>query len=82
MLTSCSPAGSNSSSRITRTSWKSLDLQESQQMLGALIKSFVAEREHLEPANIFSVAIMPAGEEVRSRAPRNGRDGVADVDAC
>jgi len=53
-----------------------------QQMLGALIKSVFAQREGLDPAKIFSVAIMPCtAKKFESERPELTRNGLADVDA-
>jgi NADH-quinone oxidoreductase subunit G/NADP-reducing hydrogenase subunit HndD len=53
-----------------------------QQMMGAIIKSYFAEREGIDPADIYSVSVMPCTAK-KFEAGRNemGRDGVADVDA-
>ena len=53
-----------------------------QQMLGAVIKSFFAEREEIDPARIFSVAIMPCtAKKFEAGRPEMGRDGRPDIDA-
>lgn len=53
-----------------------------QQMLGAVIKSYFAERESIDPANIFSVSIMPCtAKKFEAGRPEMARDGIADVDA-
>ncbi len=53
-----------------------------QQMLGALIKSFYAEREGLDPTRIFSVAVMPCtAKKFEAGRVELGRDGLPDIDA-
>ncbi|MCP4544917.1 MAG: 4Fe-4S dicluster domain-containing protein [bacterium] len=53
-----------------------------QQMLGALIKSFYAEREGIDPSKIYSVSIMPCtAKKFEAERPEFSRDGLADVDA-
>ena len=52
-----------------------------QQMMGAVIKSFFAEKEHLDPKQIVSVSVMPCtAKKFESARPEMGRDYVADVD--
>jgi NADH-quinone oxidoreductase subunit G/NADP-reducing hydrogenase subunit HndD len=53
-----------------------------QQMLGALIKTYFADREGIDPANIFSVAVMPCtAQKFEASRPELGRHGMADIDA-
>jgi iron-only hydrogenase group A len=53
-----------------------------QQMLGAIIKSFFAEREGLAPEKIFSVSVMPCtAKKFEAERPEHTRNGVPDVDA-
>jgi len=53
-----------------------------QQMLGAIVKSFFAEREGIDPARIFSVAVMPCtAKKFEAGRPEMGRDGRPDIDA-
>jgi len=52
-----------------------------QQMMGAVIKSFFAEKEHLDPKQIVSVSVMPCtAKKFESARPEMGRDYVSDVD--
>jgi NADH-quinone oxidoreductase subunit G/NADP-reducing hydrogenase subunit HndD len=52
-----------------------------QQMMGAIIKSFFAQRENIEPKKIVSVSIMPCtAKKFECERPEMGRDFVADVD--
>ncbi len=53
-----------------------------QQMLGAVAKSWVAEREGRDPASVFSVAVMPCtAKKFESQRPAMSRHGEPDVDA-
>ncbi|HNX30611.1 MAG TPA: NADH-dependent [FeFe] hydrogenase, group A6 [Holophaga sp.] len=52
-----------------------------QQMMGAIIKTFFAERENIDPKKIVSVSIMPCtAKKFECERPEMGRDYVADVD--
>lgn len=52
-----------------------------QQMMGAIIKSFFAQKEHLDPKKIVSVSIMPCtAKKFESGRPEMGQDFVPDVD--
>jgi NADH-quinone oxidoreductase subunit G/NADP-reducing hydrogenase subunit HndD len=51
-------------------------------MLGAVIKSFWAEREAIAPEDVFSVSIMPCvAKKFEARRPEHGVNGIPDVDA-
>jgi iron only hydrogenase large subunit-like protein len=51
-------------------------------MMGAIIKSFFAEKEGIDPKKIFSVSIMPCtAKKFEAERPEMGRDGVQDIDA-
>lgn len=51
-------------------------------MLGALIKSFYAERLGLDPHDLFVVSVMPCtAKKYEIQRPEMGREGMADVDA-
>ena len=53
-----------------------------QSMLGALVKTFFAEREGVDPHRIFSVAAMPCtAKKFEAARPELGHDGMADIDA-
>lgn len=53
-----------------------------QQMLGALIKTFYAEQMGLDPARIYSVAVMPCtAKKFEAGRVELGRAGMPDVDA-
>ena len=52
-----------------------------QQMMGAIIKTFFAEREKLDPKDIVSVSIMPCtAKKFECNRAEMGRDYVPDVD--
>jgi len=52
-----------------------------QQMMGAVIKTYFAEREGLDPAKVVSVSIMPCtAKKFEATRPEMGRDNVPDVD--
>ena len=83
MMTSCSPGW------IKFIEHKYPDLlpnlsscKSPQQMLGAVIKSFFAEREGIAADKIFSVAIMPCvAKKFEAGRPELSRNGIPDVDA-
>ncbi|MDR1957579.1 MAG: [FeFe] hydrogenase, group A [Planctomycetaceae bacterium] len=53
-----------------------------QQMLGAVIKTFYAERAGIDPHKVFSVSVMPCtAKKFEAGRPEMGRDGYSDVDA-
>ena len=83
MLTSCSPGWIKFVETFAPDFSENLSTCKSpQQMMGAVIKSFFAEREGIDPANIFSVSIMPCtAKKFEAARPEMGRSGVADVDA-
>ncbi|MFA6030439.1 MAG: NADH-dependent [FeFe] hydrogenase, group A6 [Elusimicrobiota bacterium] len=83
MMTSCSPGWINFVEAFFPKYLPNLSSCKSpQQMLGALIKTFYAEREKIAPETIFSVSVMPCtakkGEASREQMLR---EGMPDVDA-
>jgi len=53
-----------------------------QQMMGAVIKSYFAEKEGIDPANIFSVSIMPCiAKKFEASRPEMACGGLPDIDA-
>ncbi|MDO4586046.1 MAG: NADH-dependent [FeFe] hydrogenase, group A6 [Planctomycetia bacterium] len=53
-----------------------------QQMLGAVIKSYYAEKNNLDPKKIFSVSVMPCtAKKFEANRPEMGREGYQDIDA-
>ncbi len=84
MMTSCSP-GLDQVRRavLPGHSCRNLSTCKSpQQMMGAVIKSYFAEREGIDPATIYSVTIMPCtAKKFEAGRPEMGRDGRPDIDA-
>jgi iron-only hydrogenase group A len=53
-----------------------------QQMLGAIVKSYFAQTQKIDPAKIFSVAIMPCtAKKFEAGRTEMGQHGLPDVDA-
>ncbi len=53
-----------------------------QQMMGALIKSYYADAQGIDPKKIFSVSIMPCtAKKFEADRPEMGRNGNSDIDA-
>lgn len=52
-----------------------------QQMLGALVKTYYAEKFKIDPKNIVSVSVMPCiSKKTEATRPEMGRDGMQDID--
>ena len=52
-----------------------------QQMTGAIIKSYYAEKEGIDPKNIVSVSVMPCtAKKFEHKRDDQGKDGIKDVD--
>ncbi|MDD3468711.1 MAG: NADH-dependent [FeFe] hydrogenase, group A6 [Thermoguttaceae bacterium] len=83
MMTSCSPGWIKFVETFYPEFIPNLSTCKSpQQMMGAIIKSYFAEREKLDPAKIFSVSIMPCtAKKFEAGRPEMGRHGVPDIDA-
>ncbi|MFO7974997.1 MAG: NADH-dependent [FeFe] hydrogenase, group A6 [Candidatus Hydrogenedentota bacterium] len=83
MMTSCCPAWTKFVEEFYPDMLGNVSTCKSpQQMLGAIIKSFFAEREGISPDKIFSVAIMPCtAKKFEAARPEMGQEGVPDVDA-
>jgi iron-only hydrogenase group A len=83
MMTSCSPGWIKFVEEFYPDMIPHLSTCKSpQQMLGAVIKSFFADREKIDPARIFSVAIMPCtAKKFEAGRPEMGREGRPDIDA-
>ena len=82
MFTSCSPGWIKFVEQFYPEFLPNLSTCKSpQQMMGAIIKSFFAEKEKLDPKKIVSVSIMPCtAKKFECGRPEMGRDFVADVD--
>ncbi|QXM06481.1 NADH-dependent [FeFe] hydrogenase, group A6 [Crassaminicella indica] len=53
-----------------------------QQMMGAIIKSYYAKKNNIDPQNIFVVSIMPCtSKKTEVQRPEMHVDGIKDVDA-
>jgi NADH-quinone oxidoreductase subunit G/NADP-reducing hydrogenase subunit HndD len=51
-------------------------------MMGAVLKSYFAQREGIDPTRIFSVSVMPCtAKKFEASRPEMAHDGLADVDA-
>ena len=83
LLTSCSPGWIKFVEQFYPEFKSNLSTCKSpQQMLGAIIKSYYAEREELDPRKIFSVAVMPCtAKKFEAGRVEMLHDGMADVDA-
>lgn len=83
MLTSCSPGWIRYVETFHPDFLDNLSTCKSpQQMMGAVIKSYFAERENLDPAKIFSVSVMPCtAKKFEAARPEMTRHAIADVDA-
>jgi NADH-quinone oxidoreductase subunit G/NADP-reducing hydrogenase subunit HndD len=83
MLTSCSPGWIKFVETFYPDFLENLSTCKSpQQMMGAVIKSYFAQREGIDPARIFSVSIMPCtAKKFEAGRPEMGHDGMADIDA-
>ena len=83
MMTSCSPGWIKFVETYYPDFIDNLSTCKSpQQMMGAVIKTYFAEREKVEPANIYSVSVMPCtAKKFEAGRPEMGRGGVADIDA-
>ena len=83
MLTSCSPGWIKYVEQEYPDFIPNLSTCKSpQQMLGAIIKSYFAEREGIDPENIFSVSVMPCtAKKFEMERPEMSHNGVPDIDA-
>lgn len=51
------------------------------EMFGAVIKSYFAEKEGIDPAKIVTVSVMPCtAKKFEAQRPELGKDGLSDVD--
>ena len=82
MFTSCSPGWIKFVEQSYPEFRENLSTCKSpQQMIGAVVKTFFAEKAGLDPANIVSVSIMPCtAKKFEAARPEMGRDHAADVD--
>jgi NADH-quinone oxidoreductase subunit G/NADP-reducing hydrogenase subunit HndD len=83
MMTSCSPGWIKFVEQFYPDFTDNLSTCKSpQQMLGAVIKSYFAQKEGIDPEKIFSVSVMPCtAKKFEANRPEMGQDGRADIDA-
>jgi len=83
MFTSCSPGWIKYVETFYPQNIPNLSTCKSpQQMLGAVVKTYYAEKKNIDPKNIYSVAIMPCtAKKFEAGRPEQGRGGSQDVDA-
>ncbi|MFP4106034.1 MAG: NADH-dependent [FeFe] hydrogenase, group A6 [Phycisphaerae bacterium] len=83
MMTSCSPGWIKFVEEFYPDFIDNLSTCKSpQQMMGALIKSYYAEKMGIDPKNIFSVSIMPCtAKKFEAQRTEMGHAGLADIDA-
>lgn len=82
MFTSCSPGWVNYLELYYPEYIPNLSSCKSpQQMAGALIKTYYAEKLNKDPKDIYSVSIMPCvAKKAEAKRPEMGREGYQDVD--
>jgi len=83
MMTSCSPGWIKYVEQFYPEFIPNLSTCKSpQQMLGAVIKSYYAEKNGIKPENIFSVSVMPCtAKKFEIQRPGMGQNNIFDVDA-
>jgi iron only hydrogenase large subunit-like protein len=83
MMTSCSPGWIKYVEQNYPEFIPNLSTCKSpQQMLGAVFKSYFAEKENIDPAKIYSVSIMPCvAKKFECERPDMGQHGIQDIDA-
>ena len=82
MITSCSPGWVKFCEHYYPDLLPNLSTCKSpQQMTGAMIKSYYAEKEGIDPKKIVSVSVMPCtAKKFEHKRDNEGRDGMQDVD--
>lgn len=83
MITSCSPGWVNYAELYYGDLLNHLSSCKSpHEMEGAIIKSYYAEKNHIDPKNIFVVSVMPCtAKKYEKERKENAVDGLFDVDA-
>jgi NADH-quinone oxidoreductase subunit G/NADP-reducing hydrogenase subunit HndD len=83
MMTSCSPGWIKFVEQMYPEFIGNLSTCKSpQQMLGAIIKTYFAEKKGIDPDKIFSVSVMPCtAKKFEAERPEMARDGRPDIDA-
>lgn len=83
LFTSCCPAWVN----FTETYYPELlpnlsTCKSPQEMMGAMVKSYVAENERIDPRDVFVVSVMPCtAKKAEALRPELSQVGISDVDA-
>ena len=82
MVTSCSPGWIKFCEEFYPECLPNLSSCKSpHEMLGAVIKSYFAEKNGIDPKNIVTVSVMPCvAKKFEAARPELGHDGMADVD--
>ncbi|GMW00498.1 MAG: NADH:ubiquinone oxidoreductase [Candidatus Hydrogenedentota bacterium] len=83
LMTSCSPGWIKYVEQFYPEFIPNLSTCKSpQQMLGAVLKTYFAEKNGIDPRNVFDVAVMPCiAKKFESGRPEMMHDGLPDVDA-
>ncbi|HEY9113357.1 MAG TPA: NADH-dependent [FeFe] hydrogenase, group A6 [Bacteroidales bacterium] len=83
MITSCCPGWVKYAEEFASDFIPNLSSCKSpQQMMGAIIKTYFAEKENLKPEEIFSVSIMPCtAKKFEAQRVEMTNEGISDVDA-
>jgi iron-only hydrogenase group A len=83
MITSCCPAWVKYAEEFYPELMPNISSCKSpQQMMGAIIKSYFAQTEKIEPEKIYSVSIMPCtAKKFESQREEMTHHGISDVDA-
>lgn len=83
MITSCCPGWIKYAEEFQHDFMDNLSSCKSpQQMMGAIIKSYFAKTENIDPKNIYSVSVMPCtAKKFEQQREEMSHDGISDVDA-
>ena len=83
MITSCSPGWIKYCEHHYHDFLENLSCCKSpHEMMGAVLKSYFAEKEGIDPASVYVVSVMPCtAKKFESKRPELSRDGLQDVDA-
>lgn len=83
LITSCSPGWVKYAEHFFPEMLDHMSTCKSpQQMFGALVKTYYAEKQSIKPENIFHVAVMPCtAKKYEASREEMGRNGLPDVDA-
>ncbi|MCF8343370.1 MAG: [FeFe] hydrogenase, group A [Bacteroidales bacterium] len=83
MITSCCPAWVKYAEEFQEDYLDHVSSCKSpQQMMGALVKSYFAEKKQLDPKNIYSVSIMPCtAKKFEQQRDEMTHEGITDIDA-